>query len=1113
MSFYHWFSSHPNERSLSGDVSKLQDIAKELRIVDAKERERAKQTDFRRISSVPDIWSQHRLFEMLLLNKAEDPSYLEYEAIAKREWRAMLTLLILAESYDVEIHSETVRFSEAVDNPYLRAAYDARPNAKLWPSMEIYYVKIDDIRYPIAMSSPTVHVIPTKDAWHVLRKAFQDRIPWLTDVQVHAPIVEENGRVVPFLLGESDMDKTPALMPVHALMLYRWLTRYREDMIAQQKRENNRCPLQNLKLVAEFETELEKAFSLKTERMPKIEGFFASAEEREGNRIGEMRVPKNLKVFLDRVFYSVIDQSASLPEILDTNRFAGGIAKECIISKPQQGGKTSHYFVPMPVTEMLWQLWNDNKKLEPVYSLVPVFAGDGVTLRKLTASVVVGDIVFAKSYSVAQIEREQWRNLCTAGIWPRQKIEGWKDYFLFCNEVGGYNLKPESEALIEYKQPYRGKEEVEGALHYYKLKGSIDRCRLEKNESLIGFLQVRERAEIPAGDTGNIYRAALDFGTSATTLYGGVDEATPEKLTGMNLWSLPLLNSVDAAGSETARLEKYFFPPLPLPLSQRGKSASPAEATTISYDELIKKPDVAREYPECVPLQTILADAADENGVRQVFVDSWIFFRAFMFPRDEKKWPKKYSNLKWNRSTQADQFRIKAILAEFLMMLALEARVRRCGKLALTASYPLSFEKRIKESYFESLNEMLVTIADRTGVAILPPPIDEKSDAADEQRRASLVGSITESEAVYRYSVKQDSYNQNYFVVDIGGGSTDIFISLVDEKHRRNSYATSLGFGARKALIDKLASKGNLLLKELMEKSSIKDNLVIRDRTIFLNQLAASSGKHSMMEDLFSFRVMQDRTNPAAASSPESFGDAFTITCAESMLDARARKNDPRRYQEELSFLELKKRIAFYLGASVWLSGRIVRSAAQTDMSVSLLFAGNGSKMIRWLSPDIERIRHFITLLFQKASGANITTEQMSCRFSAKPKEEVAFGALADFPAGFAAAQKGTVKRIQFNAAEEQAEETPAFRKMEYVSENIETDADEFANFMREYRQSAIWSFEWDFFENEYSPMILKNGGIRTAIGQTLPDNGFFLNALDVVAAQYLGSDQQTLTI
>ncbi|MDD4312583.1 MAG: hypothetical protein PHW41_08895, partial [Eubacteriales bacterium] len=67
MSFYHWFSSHPNEIGLSGDSGKMQTIGKELRIAGTNMENVTRQNDFRRISSVPDIWSQHRLFDMLLL--------------------------------------------------------------------------------------------------------------------------------------------------------------------------------------------------------------------------------------------------------------------------------------------------------------------------------------------------------------------------------------------------------------------------------------------------------------------------------------------------------------------------------------------------------------------------------------------------------------------------------------------------------------------------------------------------------------------------------------------------------------------------------------------------------------------------------------------------------------------------------------------------------------------------------------------------------------------------------------------------------------------------------------------------------------------------------------
>lgn len=44
--------------------------------------------------------------------------------------------------------------------------------------MQVYYVEAGGIRYPIAMSSATVHVIPTKDAWRNLRTVYGGQIPW-----------------------------------------------------------------------------------------------------------------------------------------------------------------------------------------------------------------------------------------------------------------------------------------------------------------------------------------------------------------------------------------------------------------------------------------------------------------------------------------------------------------------------------------------------------------------------------------------------------------------------------------------------------------------------------------------------------------------------------------------------------------------------------------------------------------------------------------------------------------------------------------------------------------------------------------------------------------------
>lgn len=1109
MKFYHWFSSHPNDRDLSGDVSKLQEIGKELRVVDARQQERPKQTDFCRISSVPDIWSQHRLFEMLLLNKAEDPSYLEYEAIAKREWQAMVSLLVLGKSYGITIHMKTIRFEQAAENEYLCAAYGTRPSQDKWASMDIYYVMQGETRYPIAMSSPNVHIVPTKDAWSNLRAVYPKQIPWLTEDQVYGPVVEGNGKHEPFMLGEPEGEKTPAMMPVHALMLHRWLGIYKEDLAARQQRKGYEGVKQNLELVTAFEAALSEAYHLDAKSMPNVSSFLASGEEQKSVRIGTIRVPEDLKVFLDRVFYSVIDQSSTLPEVLDTHRFAGGIAPECLVSKRQKDGKFAHYLVAMPVSDMLWQLWRDNESMNPTYSLRYVFAADGVFFDRITASVAIGDIRFSKTYSVAQIEHSALRNLCTAGIWPRQNIEGWKDYYLFCNELNGYRLEPEGTDLAQPPKTHRNKEGLDGPLNYYKLNSAPNRCRLVRNETLLGYLCVRPRPVIPAGDATKVFRAAIDFGTSATTLYGGIDEASPQKLSSMNLWSLPLMNLVDDTGRETSRLEKFFVPPLPLPLNQFGIRLNIGEATNLDYESLLRKTDVTKEFPEALPLQTILADAAEDNGARQLFYDSWIYFRAFMFPRQEIAWPRTHSNLKWTQAGQTDQCRIKAILTEFLLMIALEARVNRCGKISLTASYPLAFEENLKKTYFRSLNEMLTVIERLAGIVVLPPPQEEHQNTSE--NIAPLVGGITESEAVYRYSVRQDSYNQNYFVIDIGGGSTDIFISLIDEKHRRNSFATSLGFGARKVLIDKLCSNDFLLLRKLMQTSLIKSDTVIRDTKSFLKQLESISGR-SMVEDLFAFRVPRDLDNPAAAQLPESFGEAFINTCAESFVNPALEKSDPKAYQEDISFLELKKRIAFFLGASVWLSGLMVRGGDNIDMSVSLLFAGNGSKMIRWLSPDIERIRHFITSLFQRASRFSIEREQMNCRFSSRPKEEAAYGALADFPAGFVAAQTSATKQVSFGGEIDEKSELGAFRSMQYETTCIQTSAAEFETFMQEYQKVAKLSFGWNFLEREYSPTLLENSGVRSTIRRYQPDKGYFMNAVNVVAAWNMGKDQENLS-
>ena len=73
---------------------------------------------------------------------------------------------------------------------------------------------------------------------------------------------------------------------------------------------------------------------------------------------------------------------------------------------------------------------------------------------------------------------------------------------------------------------------------------------------MIGYLEIKKRHEQPKGEEIKVLRASIDFGTSATTLYASVNGAKPRRISGVNLWSLPLINTYGDDAHDTSRLEK-----------------------------------------------------------------------------------------------------------------------------------------------------------------------------------------------------------------------------------------------------------------------------------------------------------------------------------------------------------------------------------------------------------------------------------------------------------------------------------------------------------------------------------------------------------------------------
>jgi hypothetical protein len=261
------------------------------------------------------------------------------------------------------------------------------------------------------------------------------------------------------------------------------------------------------------------------------------------------------------------------------------------------------------------------------------------------------------------------------------------------------------------------------------------------------------------------------------------------------------------------------------------------------------------------------------------------------------------------------------------------------------------------------------------------------------------------------------------------------------------------------------------------------------------------------VEDLFSIRVPRDEENHAADLLPANFGEAFQKSCAMNLGDTEA---GVEKRSSIANLLFLKKRIAFYLGAVIWLSGFMLKSSENRNVSVSLLFAGNGSKMIRWLAPDMERTRYFIQLLLQEASSINLPQAQFNCRFSKMPKEEVAFGALLKVKDEYFSLGASTANQVQFGS-QQHVGDIPAYRSMEYGQLQLDTDYDAFASFLHAFKTIAQQSFGWSFDASEYSPSILNLPGILGQINGKVQGQGFFLGALEVVSGKYLQDFENAL--
>ena len=888
--------------------------------------------DFDNLSSIPDIWSTQRIFDMMLYLppnvRAEDPVLEQYREAVIRQWRAIVTVMLIGEStynlqFIVQPYSAAKIKQNAADGTlagrFLSAVIDSRPKNYIWANeddvpfsqdtIQVYSIRAGRTLLPIAMSSPTTYFTPAPDAWKHLFK----KVPWVKRT------IDAKGKVR-YAVSEKLMDE----------FSYREATALEASL-----RRDLRAPVKIVDFArARIYDNLVNSFSSDPKLLLACDPFRQEA------------------LLVSEFSYFSGTITTLTPD--DADPLLGGVDPCCYhIENTQYLSNTQPYYYYsqffMPITGLCRRLLAEG---ELDYS-IQVSAEQGlvnqaiVTLTRRRDGETI-QMLYGQENPIRRIERLS--DVSSVTLWPRQNIEKWTSYFAFrydqeletSQQSSGvvyprYTIEPDVQASSSYIVP-----SVTGRRYYYYSMTTFPEYwvavkKAGADSAHVGYLKTRVSRIIHAPDTGKTYNAAIDFGTTSTMLYGCVNNDVPKPVSAKALYAGAVCNPDRGEDDQSIGC---FVPP-----------------STESWEILMLHSLLA------IPVQTT-------GGIQSALYGIWAYFRSAA--TEKRAWPKMdrleiHSNLKWNVISPYDA---NNYLTEIMYFLALEARMNDCGALQVYASYPGAMSKSRMKTYIAAVAQILGTVTQATGIHAAP------------------VNQITESFAVAT-EVAGDGIGMNFCSIDIGGGTSDIFLYYKrDPKKPWRGIGSSLKIGARTIYHSEFWLNADLLSKILrphLGESSIR---LLLDQ--FRAQKPSGAGSlaiaelkdahlseeqmHSVIEGLLEFAILKD-------------GKYYKV--AEMLKNLVLSSNDP-------DVLNFRLRIAYYLGAVCYYAGMLAREHEGVEplliSNLTIQFAGNGSKIIDWISDSDEAISYFVKEMFR--AGMMQTDKPKAVQFSSIPKHEVARGTL-----------------------------------------------------------------------------------------------------------------------
>lgn len=236
--------------------------------------------------------------------------------------------------------------------------------------------------------------------------------------------------------------------------------------------------------------------------------------------------------------------------------------------------------------------------------------------------------------------------------------------------------------------------------------------------------------------------------------------------------------------------------------------------------------------------------------------------------------------------------------------------------------------------------------------------------------------SITESVAPFEYFVRDGNAN-NIVSIDIGGGTTDLLIA----RGRDVDYITSFKFAANSIFGDGYSENNN------------SRNGIIRQ---FANQI-----KEELLTEIDEnddlFRIFEEMESNRSSSDIASF--LFSLQKNKKVLDTgenlAKNTNLSRKLKDDSS---QKITFIFFYSAIIYHLAKIIK-AKDLKIPDKIVFSGNGSRAISFLTEDESVLKGYTKWIFEKVIGKNIFSENNRNRLEIiinkeNPKESTCKGGL-----------------------------------------------------------------------------------------------------------------------